>query len=440
VISSTTDILSRDRLLAIGATAGLSDFLRQRYPNCQVTGAPSILEGIEDLSRNRARAVIAYVDETLPRLCDAVAGLREAAGSRAKVVLCCAPEAEPYIRKSVGSGADDYLVWPPDGRELDEALGYVGMTGAADDDAPGPAISFEEIQMLGDLLGSLEQDPYSFLCKLADLVRMALGSESATIVVEGTAATSGGTVVAPVLMQPIQQGGQTAGQITVGKRERAYTSTDLAKLRHYAELSARLIKAAGNQRKWRKEAMTDEVSGLYNRRYVTGFLDDLLERAREERSRVTVLLFDIDNFKSYNDEHGHHAGDDVIRLIGQLFQSHCREHDVVTRYGGDEFCVVFWDADQPRVVGSTHPSDALAVLARFQEALKSCHCESLGAEAKGCLTISGGLASFPWDATSTRELIAKADEALLRAKQGGKNRVFVFGDCRDCPEQVPPVG
>jgi two-component system cell cycle response regulator len=132
--------------------------------------------------------------------------------------------------------------------------------------------------------------------------------------------------------------------------------------------------------------------------------------------------------------YGHTAGDEIIRQVGALFKAHCREHDVVTRYGGDEFCVVFWDADSPRVAGSTHPSDALKVLSRFQEALRGHRCTAIDADhgidadAGGSLTISGGLASFPWDASTTDDLIDRADQALLQAKRAGKNRVFVFGE------------
>ena len=141
-------------------------------------------------------------------------------------------------------------------------------------------------------------------------------------------------------------------------------------------------------------------------------------------------MFDVDDFKSYNVTYGHAAGDEIIRHIGCLFKSHCREHDVVTRYGGDEFLVIFWDADEPRVAGSSHPTDALTVLSRFKEALRERPCEGLGDDIRGRITISGGLASFPWDASSSRELIDRADQAMLMAKKAGKNQVLVFGEAK----------
>jgi diguanylate cyclase (GGDEF)-like protein len=425
VIHSQPDILKRDRVLVVGGEASLSQHLRDRYPDCEITTADTLLQAIENLTQRDARAVIACVKPSQQRLIDAVAGLREAAGERTKVVLCCAPEAEPQVRKAVASGADDYLVFPLQDGELDRALGY-GVSCDVDGGAAPPA-STEELKLLGDILAKLDEEPFKMLSRLTDLVRLAIGAQSATLVAEGSAANSGGTVINPVLIEPIARDGKTVGQISLGPRPRPYGADDVERLKHYARLCGHILSAAARQRRWRTEAMSDPVSGLRNRRYLREFLKDLLGQARDQRFRVTVLLFDIDDFKSFNDTYGHAVGDEIIRCIGELFMSHCREHDVVTRHGGDEFCVVFWDADQPRVAGSTHPTDALSVLNRFTEALRSYKCDSLGPETRGRITISGGLASFPWDASTPEELVEKADQALLAAKRAGKNQVLIFG-------------
>lgn len=435
MIVTDANLLKPDRLLAIGNSPALGDYLRHRYPDCAVDKARSVLDGIYQLAQHPFRAVLAYLDPDDPRLRDAIAGLREAAGARARVLLCCKPEAEPDIRAALDAGADDYLLWPLEGGEIDRAIGFV--TDDVPDSTPPPPAALEELALLNHLLAGLDAEPFTILNQLADLARVALGAAAVTLVVDGSVANSGATVVEPVLTEPIVRAGRTVGRINVGSRAAPYSAADLAKLRHYAILAANLLTAAQNQRDWRKQAFTDEVSKLHNRRYVLQFLKTLLERARAERFRVTVLLFDIDNFKSYNDTYGHAAGDEIICRIGQLFQGHCREHDIVARYGGDEFCVVFWDADQPRVAGSAHPADALIVLDRFRQALRTCHCASLGAETRGQLTISGGLASYPWDAATASELIERADQALLRAKQAGKNQVFVFGD--DACHLPPPA-
>ena len=260
-----------------------------------------------------------------------------------------------------------------------------------------------------------------------------------TVVVKGTAAASGAAVSDPVLVEPIEARGELLGQISLGPRGRLpYSSSDADKLRHYAGLVANLVTAAMRNRRWRELAVTDELSGLPNRRYLLQFLDQILARAADERFCVTLLIFDIDDFKTYNDTCGHEAGDEIIRLAARLFRRHCREHDVVTRWGGDEFAVVFWDAEEPRRAESKHPDDAFEVLQRFTRDLGAAEPSALKRCPVAKLTISGGLATYPWDATSRDGLIQGADQALLQAKRAGKNRIFTVGPPSEEGPETPP--
>ncbi len=168
-------------------------------------------------------------------------------------------------------------------------------------------------------------------------------------------------------------------------------------------------------------SMRDHLTGVWNRRYFERFLKRILEWAMRERSQVTLLCFDIDDFKVYNDKYGHAAGDEILRETSKLMLSVVREHDVVARIGGDEFAVIFWDAEPPRKQGSRHPEDVLKAATRFREAIVEHRFPKLLDEAPGRLTISGGLASFPWDGRTPDELLSKADEMALRSKRGGKN-------------------
>jgi len=420
---------AKDHLLVVADGGRLADEMRRRYPEWEVTSAQTYLSGISALCNRRARAVVAFVDSSNRHPADAVAGLREAAGDQTRLLLCCPPEAEPVARQAMSGGADDYLLFPLQPDELDRALGYSRPEDwAVRPVSEVPAASMDEIAALGDVLANLDAEPTAVLHSIADLVRLATGADGATVVVKGTAAASGAAVSDPVLVEPIEARGELLGQISLGPRGRLpYSSFDADKLRHYASLVANLLTAAMRNRRWRELAVTDELSGLPNRRYLLQFLDEILARAADERFCVTLLIFDIDNFKTYNDACGHEAGDEIIRLAARLFRRHCREHDVVTRWGGDEFAVVFWDAEEPRQAQSKHPDDAFEVLQRFTRDLGAAEPSALKKCPEAKLTISGGLATYPWDATTRNELIHGADQALLQAKRAGKNRIFAVG-------------
>ena len=186
-----------------------------------------------------------------------------------------------------------------------------------------------------------------------------------------------------------------------------------------------------------KLATEDELTGLKNRRYIWEFSRQVIEHARGEDGRVTLLIFDIDNFKHYNDVYGHLAGDEVLKQAAVLMQRCCRGHDVVGRIGGDEFAVVFWDrqstevrsqkAENRRQTLAEHPKEAIFIAKRFRKELGKAELHLLGPEGKGVLTISGGLASLPRDGPTIQELFQQADKALLEAKRSGKNRIYLVG-------------
>ena len=162
------------------------------------------------------------------------------------------------------------------------------------------------------------------------------------------------------------------------------------------------------------------------------------------RFPVTLILFDIDGFKTYNDQFGHGVGDEILRQTASLIKRCVRDHDLVARLGGDEFAVVFWEKEGPRqprdgtsqpVPASRIPQTPKQMFQRFQRLLASPDFSILGATGKGTLTISGAMAVYPYDAQDVAGLIEAADrELMFSAKASGKNCLKLVGEDPEEPD------
>lgn len=413
------------RLLVVADRLRLVPLLQDFYPEVKVLSAPSFMTAIAELGTGPVHAVLAFIDPGFGAIEPAVRGLRHAAGERTPVVLCCEPVAEPLARRALGAGASDYVIYPPEPIDLDRTLALRSRIRSA---PAGSAADVRELESLGEVLEIVTRQPTRAPEALARLLMTVLPATSATVELQGASGSAGPAPASSVIRHEIVSGGQVLGSITLGApRGDAYAPADLAKLRHYAAIFGHLVRSVQREHHWEQMAMTDDLTGLPNRRYLMQFLESVLQRAAREQFRVTVCMFDIDDFKKYNDEFGHAAGDQILQATARLLQRHCRAQDVVARHGGDEFVVVFWDAESPRTSGSQHPHEAMDVMQRFQESLAGYDLQVLGREAKGKLTISGGLASYPWDATTAEHLLARADAALLSAKEQGKSRIHLVG-------------
>jgi diguanylate cyclase (GGDEF)-like protein len=170
-------------------------------------------------------------------------------------------------------------------------------------------------------------------------------------------------------------------------------------------------------------ACRDELTGLFNRRKLREALDEWIPRARRERQPISVLLLDVDHFKSINDAWGHATGDRVLRLIAELLQSSFRAQDVVCRYGGEEFCVLLCDHRAGQ--NQNHPTEALFFAERVRRAAETMRWTTADGQALSQVTLSGGIAAYPWDGATAQELLQRADEALYAAKRSGRNRIQI---------------
>ena len=160
----------------------------------------------------------------------------------------------------------------------------------------------------------------------------------------------------------------------------------------------------------KETSFKDEVTGLYNRRFFSLRLEEELSRYRRFNHPVSVVLLDLDGFKSVNDSLGHAVGDDTLRDVAQILMKHSRGINVVSRYGGDEFAVLLVE---------TSKAGARLYADRIREVVAK-YPFSHGK----ILTASFGVASLPDDEAGTAEdLFRAADEALYAAKRAGKNQV-----------------
>src|SRR5205807_5874815 len=181
-----------------------------------------------------------------------------------------------------------------------------------------------------------------------------------------------------VLSHPLRAGHDDFGtlHLLIGAEENeSMLRHELARL---TPLVAKLASLQDRHNRLEKLAITDELTGLYNSRYFRHFLSRIIERARKMHFPVTLLLFDIDDFKKYNDQFGHAIGDEILKQAAALMRRCTRQHDLVARIGGDEFAVVFWDKEGPRQprepkpgVISRPPQTPLQVFERFNGLISS---------------------------------------------------------------------
>ncbi len=161
-------------------------------------------------------------------------------------------------------------------------------------------------------------------------------------------------------------------------------------------------------------AVTDALTGLHNRRYLDNHLQTLFERAAARRRPLSVMIVDLDRFKSINDRFGHDGGDDVLREFARRLRQNMRGIDLICRFGGEEFVVVMPDTDGP--VAEKVAERIRAEIARTPFAI--------GKEGQSVtVTISVGVSSARGQADDVRSLLKRADMALYEAKKSGRNKV-----------------
>jgi two-component system cell cycle response regulator len=186
----------------------------------------------------------------------------------------------------------------------------------------------------------------------------------------------------------------------------ARVKTQVRKKRYLDALRARLDQSM-------ELAVTDQLTGLHNRRYMRVQLEGFVKRSNMGGAPVSILLCDIDHFKKINDIHGHAAGDDVLREFGRRLRENIRPMDLACRYGGEEFVVIMPETSQTLAQSAGERIRQIMSEAPFPV--------NRGDELK--VTMSGGVATIIAPDDTTDALLKRADDALYKAKSGGRNKV-----------------
>lgn len=163
------------------------------------------------------------------------------------------------------------------------------------------------------------------------------------------------------------------------------------------------------------QAIRDPLTNLYNRRFLLETFEQTMNRAERHNTYLSVLMIDIDYFKRFNDKYGHDAGDQVLIGIAKLFTDNVRMEDIICRYGGEEFCIVCPDTNLP---------DAFSLAEKLREKAADLSFDEIGVVHEKA-TFSIGISVFPIHGMSICSLLEKADKALYKAKQKGRNKVIV---------------
>ncbi len=169
-------------------------------------------------------------------------------------------------------------------------------------------------------------------------------------------------------------------------------------------------------------AFTDYLTGLKTRGYFEQQLELEIKRSERKKTKFSLLMLDIDFFKSLNDRYGHHAGDQVLRDLSSILMKDMREVDTVARYGGEEFVII---------LPETGGAGAKYVAERVRRAVEHAKFFAGSPSAVEALTISIGIAVYDEDAHFRRDLIENADAALYYAKAHGRNSVVLYSDIAD---------
>lgn len=404
--------LEREGALDIGLRAllvgnGLSGRVGAALREVESVSALSLLEGVWQAGTERFDLILVGLD-ALGRTAAALRGLRDTAPD-ARIVVVCDPHEEPAAMQLVDAGADDYAVAPLTGDELRTVRRPRSPEPPASHSPPPPPEA--QTELTNQVLARIGHGPETLLGALASLLTCVFQATAVTIEIDDLRFV-GAADDELVIEQPIVGAGGARGRIRLGRAFAGSYSADLlARLESYAALVATAIDQDRSLRGWVDLALTDELTGLLNRRGFEAELARRLDAAAADRRRLTLVRLDLDDFHAYNERHGRTSGDRLLGEIAVLLRHCTRKSDVVARWADDEFAVLLVDDGRRRRADSEHPRSVDTLAERFERAIAEHAFERLGADAPGPVQVLAGLANFPWQAATRDDLLAAAAPA-----------------------------
>ena len=212
-------------------------------------------------------------------------------------------------------------------------------------------------------------------------------------------------------------GSHVLGVLAIADKEDGFNPADAALVVAAAEQVALALERYHILAVAQRQASTDELTGLYNYRFLVDYLDQQIALAERLATPLAVLMLDLDRFKLLNDTHGHHAGDEALRAFATTLHNTIRRADLAARYGGEEFVVV---------MSNTNREEARLVAEKIRRAVAELELR-FGGELV-TFTVSIGGVAYPDDTGDARQLLELADDALYQAKRTGRDRVCFVSD------------
>jgi diguanylate cyclase (GGDEF)-like protein len=217
---------------------------------------------------------------------------------------------------------------------------------------------------------------------------------------------------------PIKSKGNILGVLEIVNKttNEPFTKDDLNLILRIVDHAAIAIERASLYQKMEELSITDDLTKLFNTRYLDRTLEIEINRSNRHRSSLSLIFMDVDHFKTINDNYGHLVGSKLLVEMGQLLIKCLRTIDIVARYGGDEFVIV---------LPQTPPGNALQIAERIRKSIEhNVFLKKDGYSLK--MTASFGVASYPESAKSKEDLLRLADEAMYRVKYQTRNGVYAI--------------